>query len=61
MIDRALAATFGLILLFLLLTRSQEFSAIVRAIGGFVTEQTRILQGLTPTGFSGEPSYSLVR
>jgi hypothetical protein len=49
-VERVISAMFGLIVLFLILSRAGEFNAIVRAIGGFVTEQTRTLQGVG-TGF----------
>jgi len=50
MVERVLSATFGLILVFLLLSRADEFNRIIRAGGEFITSQTRILQGVGTTG-----------
>lgn len=48
---------FMLILVFLILTRSKEFSTVIQAAGGFLTDQTRALQGVN-TGFG---NASLIR
>jgi hypothetical protein len=50
MIEKVLASMFGLILVFLLLTRASEFNSIVSAVADFVTTQTAILQGRSVTG-----------
>lgn len=50
MIERVLASMFGLILVFLLLTRSSEFNSIISSISDFVTMQTAILQGRNVQG-----------
>jgi len=49
-LDKVIASMFGLILVFLILSRSGEFNSVVNAIGGFVTSQTAQLQGVTSTG-----------
>lgn len=51
MVERVLASMFGLILVFLLLSRSAEFVAIIHAGGDFLTSQTKALQGVSAGGF----------
>jgi hypothetical protein len=45
-VNKIFASMFGLILVFLLLSRADEFAAIIRSAGGFLTDQTRALQGV---------------
>lgn len=45
-LDRILGPMFGLIALFLILSRGREFNSIINSIGTFVTQQTRTLQGV---------------
>lgn len=49
-VDKILTGMGYLILVFLLVTRSREVSVIIKSAGGFVTEQTRALQGVSPYG-----------
>lgn len=53
MINRVVGAMFGLIALFLILTRAAEFNAIIRTGGGFITQQTAQLQGFAPQNTFG--------
>ena len=43
--DKILEITFTLILVYLVLSRSQGFSAAVRSIGGVYTDAVKALQG----------------
>lgn len=52
-VDKALTGMFSLILVFLLLSRSDEFTKIIDASGGFITQQTQALQGVSTGVFSG--------
>jgi hypothetical protein len=52
-INRLIAGTFGLIMLFLLLSRSSDFTSIISSVGGFVTNQTQALQGVGNTSYLG--------
>lgn len=58
-LERIIGGMGLLILVFLLLSRADSANTVIRSIGGFVTDQTRALQGLTPSGFSG-PQYTQV-
>lgn len=49
-VNKILASMFGLILVFLLLSRADEFNSIISAMGGFITNQTRALQGVSYGG-----------
>ena len=46
-VGKILAGMGYLILVFLLLTRSREVSTIIKSAGGFITQQTVALQGVT--------------
>lgn len=52
MVEKFIAGTFGLILVFLLLSRAAELTQIIQTIGGFWTQQTRVLQGVGTPGFN---------
>lgn len=45
MVERIIGSMFGLIILFLVLSRASEFNSIIKAAGSFVTQQTAQLQG----------------
>jgi hypothetical protein len=49
-VQYVLAWTFGLILVFLALSRAAEFNTIINTLGGFFSTQTRNLQGYGPGG-----------
>ncbi len=49
-LDKIISGMFGLIILFLLLTRAGELNSIVRSVGGFITSQTQALQGVSGGG-----------
>ena len=51
-LDNIIEGMFGLILVFLILSRADSFNTVVKALGGFVTKQTAVLQGINPsTGY----------
>lgn len=59
MVERIVAGMFGLILVFLLLSRSSEFNSIINSFGGFVQSQSLILQGRNPgASFLGSGSIA---
>ena len=49
-INMVLVYVFGLIILFLLLSRAAEFNTIINTLGGFFSTETRNLQGYGPGG-----------
>lgn len=53
-VEKVIGTMFGLILVFLILTRAAEFNAIIKQVSGFVTQQTAQLQGYN-TGKYGSP------
>lgn len=53
MLAKVIGGMFGLILVFLILSRAAEFNAIIRSVSSFVTQQTAQLQGYNTTLSSG--------
>ena len=49
-VDKIVGGMFGLILVFLVLTRAAEFNSIIKNVSSFVTTQTAQLQGYNPAG-----------
>jgi len=49
-LDKIFVMMFGLILVFLVLSRSNEATSIISSAGGFLNNQTRILQGVNAGG-----------
>ena len=47
-LDNIIEGMFGLILVFLILSRASSFNSVVGSVGGFVSKQTQILQGVNP-------------
>lgn len=45
-VNKILASMFGLILVFILVSRADEVNTLVNSIGGFITTQTKALQGV---------------
>ena len=50
-INKIFASMFALILVFILVSRADEVNTLVTSIGGFITSQTKALQGV---GYAGE-------
>lgn len=49
-IETVIGWAVGLIILFLILSRAAEANAIVNTLGGFISAETRNLQGYSPQG-----------
>ncbi len=58
-IDKYVAGIFSLILVFLLVSRADSVNTLVKSIGGFVTQETAQLQGVSISQFGG--GASLIR
>lgn len=54
-VDKVFASMFGLILVFILVSRADQVNTLVTSIGGFITKQTQALQGV------GYPGQSLIK
>lgn len=46
-LDKIFASMFGLILVFILVSRADQVNKLVTSIGGFITSQTQALQGVS--------------
>ena len=52
-LDKIFASMFGLILVFILVSRADEVNTLITGIGGFITRQTQALQGVSTPGLFG--------